>query len=404
MRTQLVSTRSGGRATAGMSGLWPGVGDRLLTTSGTLSVTASGATPLVSGAVGSALRLEAATTNFVLNPSFETGTTGWSTSGTNAIAQVSTQAQSGAAALRCTYNNHTTLAFINSLVLPSAGAYTLSAWVYIPADWDGGRIEVHPWSYVGSTAGASVQADMSRRDQWQRIWQTFTAVSGDLDGQPVVVAASAPTAGRVIYVDAVQVEAGTRPSSYADGSLGSGYAWTGTAHASTSTRTAASLQASGVWLDPVRGSVAAWLRPEWAASANEEHTVLHRRATAGQEWRLFSTTAGVWRLEIQTGGSIAAVEAAATHASGAAVVLAATWDERSVGIAVGGQLTVAARTLPPPDLRAATSLMLGRDAHQALHHVDATLGPVAGFARVLRAAEISALANLARPLRWGEPR
>lgn len=402
MRTQLAPTRSGGRARSAMTWLWPGVGDRLLATTGALPVTAAGATPLVNGAVGSALRVEAGTTNLVPNPSFETGTAGWSLLGTNTLAQSSAQAQSGTSALRCTYGNNTVLAFIGSLVLPSAGTYTFSAWVYVPADWDGGRIEVHGWSYVGSTTVASAQADMSRRDQWQRIWETFT-VAGDLDGQPVVLTASAPTTGRAIYVDAVQLEAGARASSYADGSLGAGYAWTGTTHASSSTRAAGSLQAPGAWLDPVCGSVAAWLRPEWAATANEEHTVLHRRVAAGQEWRLFATTSARWRLEIQTGGSIAFVETAATHGSGVAVALAAAWDERSLAIAVGGQLTIAARTVPPPDLRAATSLMLGRDAHQALHHVDAALGPVAGFARVLRAAEISALASLVRPLRWGEP-
>jgi hypothetical protein len=42
----------------------------------------------------------------------------------------------------------------------------------------------------------------------------------------------------VIGVDAVQVEVGSAATNYADGSLGAGYAWTGVAHESTSTRSA----------------------------------------------------------------------------------------------------------------------------------------------------------------------
>lgn len=45
---------------------------------------------------------------------------------------------------------------------------------------------------------------------------------------------------RTLYIDGVQVEAAAAATAYCDGSLGLGYAWSGTAHQSTSSRQAGS--------------------------------------------------------------------------------------------------------------------------------------------------------------------
>ena len=50
------------------------------------------------------------TTNLVDNPSFETGTTGWSASGSNTIAQSADEQKFGVYSLECTYQDNTTLA------------------------------------------------------------------------------------------------------------------------------------------------------------------------------------------------------------------------------------------------------------------------------------------------------
>jgi hypothetical protein len=63
-----------------------------------------------------------------------------------------------------------------------------------------------------------------------------------------------------VYVDGIQLEQLAYPTPYADGSLGTGHAWTGTADASTSTRTAASVRYANP-LSATAGTVALWYKP-----------------------------------------------------------------------------------------------------------------------------------------------
>lgn len=70
-----------------------------------------------------------------------------------------------------------------------------------------------------------------------------------------VIRRATPSAGAV-RVDALDLESGLIASSHIDGTLGTGYAWGGTAHASTSTRAASS--ASVTIAEPA--AVACWYR------------------------------------------------------------------------------------------------------------------------------------------------
>lgn len=160
-----------------------------------------------------------AATNLVTNGGFETNTTGWAAQGTNTIARSAEQARSGAASLKVTYQNTAAplASFQPPLVITDA-LHAFSVWVYVPADWDGGQIKIRHGAtiggFVGSTATAEVHADMSKRDQWQRISCIVDPDSGDLSGRLDVCAASAPTAGRFLYVDDVQVETGAVATPY----------------------------------------------------------------------------------------------------------------------------------------------------------------------------------------------
>jgi hypothetical protein len=67
--------------------------------------------------------------------------------------------------------------------------------------------------------------------------------------------------GKTVYVDGVQLEALAYATTYADGTLGTGYAWTGTANNSTSTRTGGSLAYSTTSnILPTAGTVSFWLK------------------------------------------------------------------------------------------------------------------------------------------------
>ncbi len=73
---------------------------------------------------------------------------------------------------------------------------------------------------------------------------------------------------KTIYIDGVQLEEKAYATTYADGSLGTGYAWTGTANNSTSTRTMATLEYSSTSnIKDTVGTVSFWIKPTYASSS-----------------------------------------------------------------------------------------------------------------------------------------
>lgn len=145
--------------------------------------------------------------NWILNSGFESNTTGHAATGTSTIARSLLEAHEGIASLLCTYQNSTTLDDY-ALTLPTANqSYTFSCWVWIPTNWDGGQIQLAIANYAGSATVSSDFADITRLGQWQRVFLTFS-VASDIIGNLQVKTASAPTAGRFIYIDDLQLEPG----------------------------------------------------------------------------------------------------------------------------------------------------------------------------------------------------
>lgn len=194
-----------------------------------------------------------AATNLCTNGGIETNMTGWSTLGTNTIARSTAQKKFGAASLIATYQDNTNLARFGITI--TAVAHVGSVWVYIPSDYDGGGVRMLASSgFVGNTIlnSAHDQADMSKRDQWQRIWHSFIPDAGDLAGFPTVLqTGAAPTAGKFIYVDGLQIEVGYRPSPYIE------------TDGATAVRAKGRIQASASLLDETQGWFAFRFRPGW---------------------------------------------------------------------------------------------------------------------------------------------
>jgi len=129
-----------------------------------------------------------------------------------------------------------------TFTFPSAGTYTMSCYVWVPANWDGGM----PWittdaTYTGATETLLNAANTSLRDQWQRISTRLAVVGGDLAGTIVGRCNSgggmpSSSGTGILYTDGMMVENATTATAYFSGanpgSPQSG--WTGTAHASTS--------------------------------------------------------------------------------------------------------------------------------------------------------------------------
>lgn len=156
-----------------------------------------------------------AATNLILNPSFETGTDSYTASGTNTIAQSTDYQFQGVYSLKCTYGNSLTMATYAGITITEA-AHAYSARVFIPDDWDGGAISLAIANFVGATEQTASGA-ITTTGEWVRVGMVFTPLGSDLTGDLQINAASAPTGGKFIYVDCVQLETGTQSTTEFDG-------------------------------------------------------------------------------------------------------------------------------------------------------------------------------------------
>lgn len=227
------------------------------------------------------LWLEQATTNYVRNPLAVVDTTNWLTTA-NGVLSVETLP----AAIPDEYglaNVENCFAFTASnnivggfTILSSNLGFTLTAavhtqsWlIYVPTAFSGTEVKTYDSGHdVGATRTSTGDVNLALRDQWQRVAGVFTPGAGDLTGNLLLVLrAGTMMAGEVIYFVGVQTEAGAYATSITpevdgDGDPIAGYAFTGTAHNSSSTRAASSASvATAGHLDPSSGAIAMRIQP-----------------------------------------------------------------------------------------------------------------------------------------------
>ncbi len=189
-------------------------------------------------------------TNYVTNPSFETNVNGWTaTRATLSRVAAANGIARGSWCARLLGNDANNDSFLQLDATLAAGkTYTVSAWV----GQDAPLIDaLHPRALKivafvkPDTSSAFVEYSSSQKENIagkERLSVTFTVPPGVTDSIVRIYHGGIGGASqKPIYVDAVLVEATSFLRSYIDGSRvnqpGSTYAWTGTAHASTSTAT-----------------------------------------------------------------------------------------------------------------------------------------------------------------------
>lgn len=180
--------------------------------------------------------IEAAVTNYLPNPSIETNTTGWSGSSTR--TRVTLPEYVGGWSLQSTAAS------------PGQGIAATTSVTYQPA-----AVAGETWTlsfyYIGAVGGEQATAYLegvlspggtitedetlviTATTSWQRAVLPITLAGGTTANIKYRVLHTAAT---TIYFDGLQLEKKPTATSYIDGAQGTGYAWTGSAHASTSTR------------------------------------------------------------------------------------------------------------------------------------------------------------------------
>ena len=248
------------------------------------------------GKFGKALQISNAITNLVTNPSFETGTTGWvwndanASGATPAITNSYGYYHSGAASLRLsnTVAGENDYMSFNVTGLAASTSYTISAWCRV-VSFSGAAVGSRGLTAydVADTATLQTTAIASLVEEWTRhvVTVNTTAAGGS---HTIQIRLYAPQ-GYVLW-DAVQCEARSYATPYLDGSLGgysaagaadgSGHAWSGTAHASTSSRVAGQMYyATADAIEAASGTIMAWVNTTALTPTNQ--TILRANGSAG---------------------------------------------------------------------------------------------------------------------------
>ncbi|NLD43024.1 MAG: hypothetical protein GX657_05960, partial [Chloroflexi bacterium] len=203
------------------------------------------------GRFGKAVQVAPETHNLIPNPSFETGTAGWTQYGTYRFGRTAEVSLYGGYSLKI--DRRATgdwEGMYTSVTVTEGRTYTFSAYGRLGSGAPAGALAVNGCGISGTVV-------MARSTSWERASVTGTATSTGTVQVRVFSAGGA--VGDTFYVDAVQVEEQPCATPYCDGSLGAGHSWTGTAHASTSTRAAARLSYA-LALPTVEGTIAGWFR------------------------------------------------------------------------------------------------------------------------------------------------
>ena len=179
-----------------------------------------------------------ADTNLCTNPSFETGTTGWTTGGTNTITKSETVAYRGVYSCKCTYTDNDLLASY-AITLTDVD-HTASMDIYIPTGYTGTELTL-TWTGFTSATIIAGKPNMTIKDKWQRVHCHINPDAGDLSG--TLTLSETGTNGdatEFIYIDGVQIEARNEPTTYFDGDTDEYTYWNGQQYLSTSVRKATS--------------------------------------------------------------------------------------------------------------------------------------------------------------------
>ena len=347
--------------------------------------------------------IEEATTNTVPDPSFEaaTITTNWAANGAATISKVTTHAYLGSngGKVSCTAS---TSDGIDQLSTSGAAASNGQAWTV------SGRIRAFAAGDVGKTVKAQIvertSADavvatnlgsaITLTDAWQSFSYTVTLAGGGTVAKATCGFRAGAATAVDFVLDCVQLEQKAYATSYCDGTLGTGYSWSGTANASSSSRTAARVCAAGAnRINTTRGAYACRVYPTNGPSGTARIVQAGTYAGAsGDAVVLAAATYNNVRMYFST-------DTAGAGGSGAGAVnlslntFANPYGDWTVSTGQAGLLTGAlqsgSRTVTPAGslVAAAPNIDLMTDQGTSSNMMNGYAGPVAIYDRPLTAAE-----------------
>ena len=380
------------------------------------STTEAGATPRVPGqfAGSNSVRIEQGTTNIWPAP-IGVSTAALTNFGTNVLEAV-TFATEGipnpvidgrevTTGFKVTYGDAAALIGITGGVTIANTQHALRAYVYMPSAVGGISVATFFGSFTGAPSSGIV--NYSGIGAWGASQRIMTPAAGDLTGDFFVSLTGTPLPGSVFYITGIQYEAKSAHTSLAVGSLGTGYSWSGTPHASSSVRAASRVQMGTAGLDPINGGIVASFTALRSSSMIPAGT-FDRVFTWGGSGADTGNSLGLsyhkdtssWLLErYESGSSVNAIEVADTFAAGDTRTLTAGWDAGNLYLQIGTGARASAVNARAPVINA-TLLDVGQLL--TANHLNATFASVATFSRPLTQPEGAYFAARTQPPKLGE--
>ena len=189
----------------------------------------------------------------------------------------------------------------------------------------------------------------------------------------------------------------------AAGSLGTGHAWSGTAHASSSTRTAMVISTDDVnRLNPRRGSLFGIARFDAAANGSTNHVVFDWTSTVLDRLTVYRSTDGFIKfIHRSNGDSTTVVSSGVSVGANSTFTYYLEWNRRYISIVVNGTTrVVSTRTSDVTGaLGSSNPLKLG-ESNINVEQAGGSIGPFLIFDSALTAAELAKLVALGPAANW----
>ncbi len=213
---------------------------------GGVTATTSGGVIFRPGRYGKGAQVAEGTTNLITNPSFEVDLATWSALGAGStISRVTDECVYGTACVEVVCNGAGVQYGLNGQFyegITEGRSYTFSG--YVKADAPVTLLMLIHWYTSGGAWISQSFRTVAVTTDWTRYSVTGTAPATAAKARLQI--RRDQTVAYTAWVDATQLEEKAYPTPYCDGSLSDDHSWSGTPHASTSSRTAAVLKYDGV--------------------------------------------------------------------------------------------------------------------------------------------------------------
>lgn len=248
------------------------------------------------GKFGKAIQSAVATTNLVINSSWEDGLTSWTNWGSPTTREVVTaESYYGDSSLHLITSGNNQGVYQNASIT-SGQTYNLSIYTKVET----GRSVL----MLDATHGSSVYvsgAEWTGDGEWHRMHIRFTAAASSLN---FFVGKSGSGEVGEYFFDACQLELYGSITPYCDGSLGAGHLWSGAAHASSSSRIESILEYDTGLAKANRGTFMCWVKfQDDAIHSPVYEYIAELTASAGSIMCLHTIGSDVIRLQIGSSAS-----------------------------------------------------------------------------------------------------